>query len=73
MTLLLVGEDKQSFITPELVKVYSNKDYKVLKSTFVGHEYLIVNRRTKKVALVPSYKEVNLTKLKFEYKILLKY
>jgi hypothetical protein len=73
MTLLLVGLDKQSFITPKLFKVYSNKEYKVLKSHFAGQDYLIINRRTKKVAFAPSYTEVDLTKLRFEYKILIKY
>jgi hypothetical protein len=73
MTLMMIGKDKQSFITPKLQKVYSNKEYKVLKSHFVGHEYLIIDRRTKKVAFTPSYTELDLTKLEFDYKILMKF
>jgi hypothetical protein len=73
MTLMMVGKDRQSFITPQLQKVYSNKEYKVLQSYIDGHEYLIIDRRTKKVAFAPSYMSMDLTKLKFEYKILIKF
>lgn len=73
VTLMMIGKDKQSFITPRLQKVYSNKEYKVLQSYFDGHEYLIIDRRTKKVAFAPSYTSMDLTKLKFDYKILMKF
>jgi hypothetical protein len=55
-------------ITPEVFKVYSNNDYKVYKSTFEGHYYVIIRKSDKMVALAEEYNTMG-SGFKFDHKL----
>jgi hypothetical protein len=75
MKTFLLKEDgnKQSFITPQLSKVYENWEYRVYKSHFDSPMYLIYCRRTKKCVWNREYNGTNLQKLDFNLSVLSKF
>ena len=67
-TLLLQEPSGQLMFTPGMEKVYSNKDYKVYKSSFENHNYVIIRKFDDMAALVEDYTDTSVN-LKFTHKL----
>lgn len=65
-TLLLIEPNGQLMMTPGMSKCYSNKEYKVYKSSFDKHNYVVLRRKDQMCALASDY---TTNHLKFDHKL----
>jgi len=54
-TLILKEPSGQLMMTPSMQKCYSNQDYKVYRSTFDSHSYVVVRKRDRMCSLCENY------------------
>lgn len=55
MTLMLVEPNGQMMMTPGMTKCYANKEFKVYKSSFDNHNYVVIKRNDRTCAIVEDY------------------